>query len=160
VVLQLVKFLWTTILEKRCSTEELKEIKNEPSQLIFDAANVGNYGFLSELISAQPSLIWDVDSENRTILHIAVLHRHASIFGLIHQIGHIKDVIVTFEDEDKNTLLHLAAKLAPPGQLELVSGAAFQMCMEMLWFEVQCNFLILLMNLHFHKLLEHYSKIK
>jgi len=31
---------------------------------------------------------------------------------------------------DNNTLLHLAAKLAPPGQLELVSGAAFQMCLE------------------------------
>jgi hypothetical protein len=138
VVFQLVKFLWTTILEKHYSSKpELNEIINEPSQLIFDAAEVGNFEFLSELISVYPSLIWDVDSKNRTILHIAVLHRHASIFHLVHQIGHIKGIIVTYEnDDDRNTLLHLAAKLAPRSQLELVSGAAFQMCVELLWFEV------------------------
>ena len=137
-VFQLVKFLWTTILEKHYpSKKELNKIINEPSQLIFDAAEVGNFGFLSELISVYPSLIWDVDSKNRTILHIAVLHRHASIFNLVHQIGHIKGIIVTYEnDDDRNTLLHLAAKLAPRSQLELVSGAAFQMCVELLWFEV------------------------
>ncbi|KEH37402.1 uncharacterized protein [Medicago truncatula] len=110
IVFQLVKFLWTTILEKHYSSKvELNKIINEPSQVIFDAAEVGNFGFLSELISVYPSLIWDVDSKNRTILHIAVLHR--------------------------NTLLHLAAKLAPQVQLELVSGSAFQMCLELLWFE-------------------------
>lgn len=137
VVFQLVKFLWTTILEKHYSSkEELNKILNEPSQLIFDAAEVGNFGFLSELLSVYPSLIWDVDSKTRTILHIAVLYRHASIFNLVHQIGHIKGIIVTYEnDDDRNTLLHLAAKLAPRNQLELVSGAAFQMCVELLWFE-------------------------
>jgi hypothetical protein len=31
----------------------------------------------------------------------------------------------------------MAAKLAPRGQLELVSGAAFQMSVELLWFQVQ-----------------------
>ncbi|RHN73349.1 putative ankyrin repeat-containing domain, PGG domain-containing protein [Medicago truncatula] len=135
-VFQLVKFLWTTILERYYSSKkELNEIINKPSQLIFDAAEIGNFGFLSELISAHPSLIWEVDCENRTILHIAVLHRHASIFNVIHQIGHIKDIIVTFEDDEGNSLLHLAGKLAPQGQLELVSGAAFQMCVELLWFE-------------------------
>jgi len=81
-------------------------------------------------------MIWEVNSKNQTILHIAVLHRHASIFNLMHQIGHIKGIIVTYEDDEGNTLLHLAAKLAPRGQLELVSGAAFQMCVELLWFEV------------------------
>ncbi|KAI5446175.1 hypothetical protein KIW84_014144 [Lathyrus oleraceus] len=136
VVFQLVKFLWTTILDKYYySDAELRKIRNEPSQLIFDAAKVGNFGFLSELISGYPSLIWDVDSKRRTILHIAVMHRHASIFNLVHKIGHIKGVIVTYEDEEGNTLLHLAAKLAPRNQLELVSGAAFQMCLELLWFE-------------------------
>jgi len=139
VVLQLVKYLWTTILDRHLSKPELYEIINQPSQLIFDAAEVGNFGFLSELISVYPSLIWDLDSKNRTILHIAVLHRHYSIFNFIHQIGHIKGIIVTYENDDRNTLLHLAAKLAPPGQLELVCGAAFQMCLELLWFEVRCN---------------------
>lgn len=82
-------------------------------------------------------LVWDVESKNRTILHIAVLHEHASIFKLVHQIGRIKGIIVTYEDNDKNTLLHLAVKLAPPGQLELVSVAAFQMCVVLLWSKTQ-----------------------
>ena len=62
--------------------------------------------------------------------------------------------IVTYEDYDRNTLLHLAAKLAPEAQLELVCGAAFQMCLELLWFEVRSNPLINLLNLHFHNLPE------
>ncbi|CAJ2637730.1 unnamed protein product [Trifolium pratense] len=136
VVFQLVKYLWTTILDKHYGKPELDEIINHPSRLIFDAAEVGNFGFLSELISVYPSLIWDVDSKNRTILHIAVLHRHVSIFHLVHQIGNIKGIIVTYEDgEEGNTLLHMAAKLAPRSQLELVSGAAFQMSVELLWFQ-------------------------
>jgi len=152
-VFQLIKFLWTTILDRHYSSkEELNKIRNEPSQLIFDAAEVGNFGFLSELISAHPSLIWDVNSKYQTILHIAVLNRHASIFNLVHQIGYTKGIIVTYVDDDEgNTILHLAAKLAPPGQLELVSGAAFQMRVELVWFEVQHAMQpFYLMSLHLH----------
>ncbi|KAK7290029.1 hypothetical protein RIF29_04145 [Crotalaria pallida] len=136
VVLQLVKFLWETILRIKHSKQEIRDIISQPSQLLFDAAKVGNFGFLSELISAYPSLIWETDNNNQTIIHIAVLYRHASIFNLVHEIGTQKDIIVTYkENTEKNTLLHLAAKLAPPSQLELVSGAAFQMSHEISWFE-------------------------
>ncbi|XP_061343690.1 uncharacterized protein LOC133289711 [Gastrolobium bilobum] len=135
VVLQLVKFLWTTILCKENSKSEILSLIREPCQLLFDAAEVGNFGFLSELISAYPSLIWEVDKRNHSIIHTAVLNRHASIFNLIHEIGSSKDIIVTYKGKHDNTLLHLAAKLAPPGRLQLVSGAAFQMCLEIVWFE-------------------------
>ncbi|KAJ1393090.1 Ankyrin repeat [Sesbania bispinosa] len=132
---QLVKFLWTTILNEKDFKSEMINFIRKPSQLLFVAAEVGNFGFLSELISAYPSLIWEVNSEDQSIIHTAVLHRHPSIYNLIHEIGYYKDIIVRYVDEDGNILLHLAAKLAPPGQLELVSGAAFQMCLELLWFE-------------------------
>ncbi|XP_058752223.1 uncharacterized protein LOC131625378 [Vicia villosa] len=136
VVFQLVKFLWTTILDKhKNSKDELKKIRNEPSKLIFDAAKVGNFELLSELVSGYPNLIWDVDSENRTILHFAVLHRHSSFFHLVNKIGKIKGAIGEYKDKHGNTILHLAAKLAPKGQLDWVSGEAFQMRLELLWFE-------------------------
>ncbi|KAI4332601.1 hypothetical protein L6164_017496 [Bauhinia variegata] len=81
-------------------------------------------------------LIWEADKRSRSIIHIAVLHRHASIFNLTHDIGAIKDILVTYVDKkNENNLLHLAAKLAPPKQLEAVSGAACQMSLELLWFE-------------------------
>ncbi|RZB90710.1 uncharacterized protein LOC114367277 [Glycine soja] len=134
VIFQLVKFLWETILREKTLKEAIKII-SEPSQLLFDAAEVGNFGFLSELISAHPSLIWEVDDKKQSIIHTAVSHRHASIFNVVHEIGSIKDIIVEGFVKGNNTLLHLAAKLAPSDRLELVSGAAFQMSHELIWFE-------------------------
>ncbi|XP_058726430.1 uncharacterized protein LOC131597774 [Vicia villosa] len=143
VFFQLVKFLWTTILDKYYYSEaELRKIRNEPFQLIFYAAKDGNFGFLSELISGYPELIRDTDSKNRTILHVAVMYRHASIFNMVNQMGYVINAISLYEDEQGNNLLHLAANLAPQSQLELVSGAAFQMSLELLWFEVQFLYLV------------------
>jgi len=146
VTFQLVKYLWQTILRCKSLLEAIRII-SDPYQALFDAASVGNFGFLSELISACPTLIWEVDNQNQSIIHRAVSFRHASIFNLIHEIECQKDLIVTYLVDQSNpssspsnirnsTLLHLAAKLAPPEQLQLVSGAAFQMCLEIRWFEV------------------------
>ena len=88
-------------------------------------------------MSSYPSLMWEVDNNNQSIIHFAVLHRHANIFNIIHEIGSIKDLIVTKADPQDNNLLHCAAKLAPPDQLNLVSGAAFQLMLELLWFHVR-----------------------
>ncbi|XP_028759276.1 ankyrin repeat-containing protein ITN1-like [Neltuma alba] len=108
----------------------------EPSQIIFNAAEVGNFEFLVELFSSYPDLISEKDSRNRSIIHIAVLYRHASVFNLIHETGPNMDSIVSSVDvTDKCNLLHFAAKLAPQNRLDLFSGAAFQMMVELLWFE-------------------------
>ncbi|KAJ7969320.1 Ankyrin repeat-containing protein [Quillaja saponaria] len=132
--LQLVRHLWCHILYRVDS--ELKTVISKPSHLLFTAAKVGNVEFLAELLSYCPDLIWEVDNKNRSIIHIAVLYRHAGIFNLIHELGSIKEIIVAFvDDDDKNNLLHLAAKLAPADQLNLISGAALQMQLELLWFE-------------------------
>ncbi|KAI4332580.1 hypothetical protein L6164_017477 [Bauhinia variegata] len=133
---ELVSSLWQKILRKEDSELEIRKLISTPSQLLFDAAKVGNVEFLAVLMKSCPDLIWELDNKNRSIIHIAVLHRRANIFNLIHEIGSNKDIIVTYRDTDaKNNLLHLAAKLAPSEQLELVSGAAFQMTLELLWFE-------------------------
>ncbi|XP_028807359.1 uncharacterized protein LOC114762073 isoform X1 [Neltuma alba] len=132
--LQLVKYLWSIFLKQ----DDAMIIGNirEPSPVIFNAVEVGNFEFLAELISTYPDLIWEVDERNRSIIHVAVLRRYADIFNLIHDIGPIKDFIVCFEDtRDKDNLLHMAARLAPSDRLNLVSGAAFQMTLELLWFE-------------------------
>ncbi|KAL1321042.1 hypothetical protein HN51_065762 [Arachis hypogaea] len=137
VVYQLVKSLWRTICNN-FTEDGIINIISEPCQPIFAAAEVGNFGFLSELISGYPSLIWARDEKEQTIIHKAVKYRQASIYNVIHEIGYQKDIIVTIVDTSGNTLLHLAAQIAPPSSLELVSGAAFQMCLELVWFkEVQ-----------------------
>ncbi|KAK4270803.1 hypothetical protein QN277_019572 [Acacia crassicarpa] len=136
VALQLVGLLWKRILEGVDSKLEIREIINEPSTLLFDATKVGNFDFLAELLKAYPDLIWELDENTHSIIHTAVLHRHPKIFNLIHAYSGSKDIILAYKDEnDGNNILHLAAKLPPAGRLELVSGAAFQMKLELLWFQ-------------------------
>lgn len=132
---QLVGFLWSIFLTR--DDEEILGIIREPSHVAFDAIEVGNFEFLKVLMTTFPDLIWEVDERNRSIIHIAILHRHANIFNLLRDIGHIKEFISCFLDnKDQSNLLHLAAILPPPDQLNSASGAAFQMTLELSWFEV------------------------
>ncbi|XP_054804182.1 uncharacterized protein LOC129307285 [Prosopis cineraria] len=132
--LQLVQCLWSRILEE--DVEEIMRTIKEPSLVTFNAVEVGNFEFLAALTSTYTDLIWEVNERNHSIIHVAVRRRYADIFNLIHDIGPMKDFIVSFVDnEDKGNLLHLAARLAPPDRLNVVSGAAFQMTSELLWFE-------------------------
>ncbi|CAN6557251.1 unnamed protein product [Malus baccata var. baccata] len=131
--LKLVKYLWEEMLKH--DDDEVMRLIREPSKLVFDAVKLGNYEFLSVLIDSYPELVWEYDDNNRTIFHNAVLHRHASIFNLVHETGSIKDIIETYIDNENNNILHQAAKLAPQDQLNLVSGAALQMQRELVWFE-------------------------
>uniref|UniRef100_A0A803QF84 Ankyrin repeat-containing protein n=1 Tax=Cannabis sativa TaxID=3483 RepID=A0A803QF84_CANSA len=135
--LQLVRSLWNEILV-RLPESKVNNLINKPSSLLFEAAELGNFQFLAELIHAQPDLVWDVDEKNRTIFHIAVLNRHSKIFNLIHEIGSVKDVIITYQDDDNNNILHMAATLPPPSKLDHKLGGTLQIRKEISWFkEVQ-----------------------
>lgn len=117
--------------------EEIMELIRYPSELLFSATKLGNFEFLAELINNYPELIWEVSPENWTIIHVAVLYRHGNIFNLIHEIESVKTTITTFEDNDNNNILHLAAKSPPEDRQNVQSaGAALQMQQELLWFEV------------------------
>ncbi|RVX11640.1 hypothetical protein CK203_015769 [Vitis vinifera] len=113
---------------------EILDLIRSPSPLLLVAAELGNTVFLTELIAIYPDLIWEVDDHNRSIFHIAVLHRQENIFNLIYEIGSMKDLIVPNKDENDNNILHLAGRLAPPRQRNIVVGAALQMQRELLWF--------------------------
>ncbi|KAG4990594.1 hypothetical protein JHK87_024051 [Glycine soja] len=141
--LQLVKCLWETLLSQDgIEMQTIIKVISEPSHVIFIATEVGNFEVLAELVRSYPDLMWEVDTKNRSIIHIAVLHRHADIFNLIHETSSIRNFVATLEDEDKNNLLHYAAKLSPPSKLNLLPGAVFQMNHELLWYEVS------LLNFH------------
>ncbi|XP_019077004.1 uncharacterized protein LOC100266696 isoform X1 [Vitis vinifera] len=130
--LKLVKHLWQQVIVQPHS--EILDLIRSPSPLLLVAAELGNTVFLTELIAIYPDLIWEVDDHNRSIFHIAVLHRQENIFNLIYEIGSMKDLIVPNKDENDNNILHLAGRLAPPRQRNIVVGAALQMQRELLWF--------------------------
>ncbi|KAK1432570.1 hypothetical protein QVD17_09467 [Tagetes erecta] len=110
--------------------------KTYSSRILFVAAEMGNTTFIVELIRLYPDLIWKVNDNNQTIFHIAVRHRHESIYNLLYEIGSMKDLITPIKDEnDNNNMLHLVGKSAKRKRLQDVSGVALQMQRELLWFE-------------------------
>ncbi|KAL2473934.1 Ankyrin repeat family protein [Forsythia ovata] len=140
---QLVKRLWELILTLP-DKEFLKII--EETQILTDAAKIGNVEFLTLLTQSYPDLIWKINSDTYSIFHIAVIYRQEKVFSLIYDTGAIKDLMMLykdnknlmmrhFKDENGNNILHLAAKLALPSRLNIVSGAALQMQRELLWFK-------------------------
>ncbi|KAK6228652.1 hypothetical protein SCA6_000992, partial [Theobroma cacao] len=118
-----------------------EETTDHASESLFEAARLGNYNFLAALIGSFPDLIFRKDEKNRSIFHIAVLQRRASIFNHIHKLGLQKDLIMLYRVEDQENpsifynMLHLAAKLPSLDRLNIVSGAALQMQRELLWFK-------------------------
>ncbi|GJT62111.1 ankyrin repeat-containing domain, PGG domain protein [Tanacetum coccineum] len=108
--------------------------KTYSSRTLFIAAEMGNTKFIVELIRQHPDLIWKVNDDNQTIFHIAVKHRHEGIYNLLYEIGSMKDLITPLRDENDNSMLHLVGKSAKRKRLQDVSGVAFQMQRELLWF--------------------------
>ncbi|KAK1561807.1 hypothetical protein Q3G72_000943 [Acer saccharum] len=130
--LQLLNHLWN---EAKQNFVHVKEQITKPSNLLFDAARLGNFRFLNELIHSYPSLVHELDEMGRTIFHVAILHRQSSVFDLIHKIGFRKEIIGGHVDLDDNTILHLAAKYSKQSPESGLSSAALQMQNELILFE-------------------------
>lgn len=104
--------------------------------LVFIATKCGNYHFLVLLISKDPVFLYKIDSSRHSIFHIAVKYRHVDIFNLIYEMMGMKDLMVTYTEEDtRNNMLHLAGILAPQQQLNNIPGAALKMQHEVLWYK-------------------------
>ncbi|XP_044469967.1 uncharacterized protein LOC123199153 [Mangifera indica] len=127
--LELVKLLWEKILEKM--GDQVWSYFDEHRELLFDAAHLGNFKFLAELIRLYPDLVHQKDDQQRTIFHIAIMYRYGDLFQLIHKIGFNKQLIATYLDKDNNSLLHLAAKYPNPKLVNSMSGAALEMQREL-----------------------------
>lgn len=132
--LKLVQHLWELVE----SSDEMHYgdlIKSPLSRPLFIAAEFGIPEIVTELLYSYPDLLWKVDSQNRSLFHIAIMYRQEKIFNLIYNIGAHRDLITSYRDNNNHNILHLAGKLAPSDQLHVVSGAALQMQRELLWFK-------------------------
>nr|GEV99053.1 ankyrin repeat-containing protein [Tanacetum cinerariifolium] len=106
-----------------------------PSRVLFVAAELGNTEFIVELIRKYPDLIWKKDDRNQSIFHTAVSHRHVNIYNLVYEIGSMKDSIVVLKDPDENSMLHLVGKMPHENRWHDVTGAAFQLQHQLLWYK-------------------------
>lgn len=99
-------------------------------------ASFGNNVIVEEILHSFPPAIWSRSHEGHNIFMTAVANRRESIFNLLYQMTGHKQLALRLEDNKKNNILHLAGKLSPAPQLNLVSGAALQMQRELQWYKV------------------------
>ncbi|KAI3512211.1 hypothetical protein L1887_19496 [Cichorium endivia] len=141
---QLLREIWTSFEEKpkaeidkilRGPIVSINNIQTYPNRILFVAAETGNTRFLVELIRRYPDLIWKKNENNQSIFHVAVSHRHESIYNLLYEIGSMKALIIPVKDQEGNNMLHLVGKNTERSRLQRVSGAAFRLQHKLLWFK-------------------------
>lgn len=135
---EVVKFLWEYIVEEFEEKEMLEFIKY-PTRLLHDATRAENVEFLIILINLYPDIVWEEDDEGKTIFDVAIENRLENVFNLIDEIGGLNEFAMKHRLTNRNySMLHTVANLATPNNLNRVTGAAFQMQRELLWFKVTC----------------------
>ncbi|XP_028770083.1 uncharacterized protein LOC114727547 [Neltuma alba] len=113
-----------------------EEKKNIIAGALKAAAVVGNVEFWLQVMKANPQLISLVTfgTPYSPLFFNAVANRNAEIFNLLRGFR-FNNVVAAWIDEEKNSLLHMAASLAPASYLNSISGAALQMQRELQWFK-------------------------
>ncbi|XP_028758966.1 uncharacterized protein LOC114717908 [Neltuma alba] len=121
--------------------ENLRHL-NEEKKKMFEKALISvsekeNVEFLLRVTKADTELITLVSygGSDISIFFHAVKYRSAEIFNLLRGFRFKNVVASIVDDETSNTLLHVAALLAPSSYLDCISGAALQMQREMQWFK-------------------------
>ncbi|KAL2341009.1 hypothetical protein Fmac_008949 [Flemingia macrophylla] len=117
--------------------EEEKEAFNSEqlSKALFDAAKSGNIMILECLFMYHPDLLFEVDStEQRNLLHIAILYRQEALYRLILSKGASMNVMMQLIDFEGNNVLHLAGKLPPEERCALSTKHVIMRCEEK-WFK-------------------------
>ncbi|KAI3884627.1 hypothetical protein MKW92_053874, partial [Papaver armeniacum] len=133
----LVKTIFTTLKERMNKGEVIAFFGG--SNIMKMAIRHGSVEIVEVCIKLFPYLIW-TQMAGQNMIQMAIAERNETILDLIcEESGENKIDIVSRCDDNDNTILHYAAKLAPSAQLNLVSGAYLQMQREMHWFKGVAN---------------------
>ncbi|XP_040371330.1 ankyrin repeat-containing protein ITN1 isoform X2 [Rosa chinensis] len=109
------------------------------SEILYIATLNGITEIISTLLEFFPDLIWARLRNNQyLLLPFAIELRHEKVFRLVCD-HTARSKLMASTLLESGTILHLAAKLAPPAQLTSVCGAALQMQRELQWFKVVEN---------------------
>ncbi|KAK1437956.1 hypothetical protein QVD17_03756 [Tagetes erecta] len=102
---------------------------------ITTAVHHGTHELIEQCILTYPGILWYNVGGFYLILN-AIKQRQEKVYNFVHQMSGHKVFAATLHDEKENeNLLHIAAKLAPPHRLNVVTGAALQMQRELQWFQ-------------------------
>ncbi|KAH6782672.1 hypothetical protein C2S51_007965 [Perilla frutescens var. frutescens] len=125
----------------KCLCKHMKSMKYEEAEAIYapavlNASRLGIKEVVEIIVETFPSAIFSTDGGTKQhFLHLAVRNRCEKVFNLMYQTGNHRYMYLNHHDSYGNTILHLAASLAPPHKLNLVAGAALQMQRELQWYK-------------------------
>ncbi|KAL9689133.1 hypothetical protein QQ045_033565 [Rhodiola kirilowii] len=100
------------------------------------AATNGIHDIIEQLTWVFPYATWFNENNHSDIFRLAVSNRHHNVYNSLYEMGHLYlNAVRQSVDEKGDSMLHLAAKLAPPQRLNLITGAASQMQHEVQWYK-------------------------
>ncbi|KAL9669727.1 hypothetical protein QQ045_007275 [Rhodiola kirilowii] len=119
----------------RVDPELIRVKSKEGITLLHYVAEVGELTLLSEFMSICPESINDMTIRGETALHVAAKHGQYSAIevlmgwlerGFYQEVKNLKQKVVNWQDDEGNTVLHIAALMNDPklGKLILASGVA------------------------------------
>ncbi|GKV38862.1 hypothetical protein SLEP1_g46722 [Rubroshorea leprosula] len=112
-------------------------VQSRAVEAIFQAIQNDIPVIVKEITKANKNILWRSSNleDLRKIFACAVAHRQEEVARLLYEFAKKDTNMGITMDKDGNTILHLAAKLAPPYQLGCISGSAFQLQSELRWFK-------------------------
>ncbi|KAL1551475.1 protein ACCELERATED CELL DEATH 6-like [Salvia divinorum] len=110
------------------------------SETMLTAAESGSHDVVLEIVETFPLAVHFRNSLDQNFLHLAIKNRCEKVFNLMYRTSKCRYQYSNAIDNDGNSILHLAARLAPFHKLSSVSGAALQMQREIQWFQEASKF--------------------
>ncbi|XP_026416424.1 ankyrin repeat-containing protein ITN1-like [Papaver somniferum] len=111
--------------------------QNDPD-IIKEAIKLGNIEFVRECLKRYGFLVW-YNIGDQKMIEMAIAEKNVEIVNLICDCGDVefedKITLLSVMDNNDNTILHHAAKLAPSAKLNMISGVALQIQRELQWFK-------------------------
>ena len=123
----------TIVGEKK--TPSQKDPKETPFLV---AAKNGIVELVDEIQSKIPSAIYDTNSKKQNVLLVAVINRQPRVIETL-RIRLRPEVwinLILASDDEKNTMLHLAAQAVGKDKSWRITGSALQMMWDIKWFQV------------------------
>ncbi|XP_026412599.1 uncharacterized protein LOC113308343 isoform X1 [Papaver somniferum] len=131
----LLKQMLVKILKVTRNRSEILDFLKDNPNIMKTAIKHGITEFMVESLEQFNFFLTYYRLPEHNVLEMAVAERNELIVNLICESTNDKNDLVSKTDNDGNTILHHAAKLARPSQLNSIPGVAIQMQRELHWFK-------------------------
>ncbi|KAI3939775.1 hypothetical protein MKW92_012561 [Papaver armeniacum] len=124
-------------IKRTMDQDQLRAYFDKETNVMQTAMKHGTVEFVAACLKKFPILLWS-GFNGQQMIPMAIIERNEIILTLLceaYMNAPMKNHLLSYRDEEGNTILHHAAKLASSFQLNMISGLALQMLREIQWFK-------------------------